>query len=400
MKVVQINTVCGTGSVGKIAANLSRGSLNHEIESIVAYGRGHGMENVPGYKIGSIIDFSSHVLLGLIKGRGGFGSKYTTMKFIQWLEEVQPDIIHLHNIHGFYLHIDLLFSYIKRKKIPVVWTLHDCWPFTGHCSYFDYYNCQKWKTHCDTCSRHRRTYPYVMGYDSSKRNYRDKKEIFNQVPNMMLVTPSKWLTNLVGESFLKKYPVKVIPNGIDLNLFNIDSTMKKELYLILGVANIWEPRKGIKYFYELAEILDDVFKIVLIGVNDRQLRYINKHYKDKILGIKKTKNQQELASWYQKAGCYINPTLEDNFPTTNLEALACGTPVITFRTGGSVECIDDTCGRVVDKEDVQGLRNCILELMHDTEVNSESCNKKAQQYSMERFEGSYFELYSKMVIKV
>jgi len=387
MKIVEINTVCDTGSTGRIAAHIARISNEKGYEAYFAYGRGKHPNDIAGYKIGNKIDFIDHVLLNFFKGKSGFGSLSVTKKFLSWLDEVSPDIIHLHNIHGFYINIQLLFEYIKTHSIPVVWTLHDCWPFTGQCAYFDFSGCERWKEGCHDCPVYRTDYPYSLFCDNSKENYLEKKRVFSGVKNLVIVTPSNWLSNLVKDSFLKEYPTLVINNGIDTGVFRrleIDQEKKRDLLIkhigsrdaydiqnkkiVLGVANIWSSRKGIDSFYRLAEILSEEYVIVLIGVSNKVRRICKKRYSGRIIGIGHTDSVGELAEWYNIANVYVNPTLEDNYPTTNIEALACGTPVITYDVGGSSETIIAGHGRTVKKGDVEELAKEIEDVIGRNET--------------------------------
>lgn len=398
MKIVQINTVCGTGSTGKIAADLYEIANNQHHIPFIAYGRGTAPQNIHGFKIGNPIDFGCHVLVNFFLGKSGFASRKVTYRFLKWLDMVQPDILHLHNLHGFYIHVGILFDYIKMNNIPVVWTFHDCWPLTGQCAFFDQINCCKWKTACFDCPVYRSDYPYSLFKDNSRQNYIQKKSCFTGVKNLSVVTPSNWMADIVRQSFLKEYPITVIPNGIDLNIFKpypieITATNKK---IILGVANVWDSRKGLDYFLKLTGLLDPSYQIVLIGVNKKQQKMLQKTYGNQVIALTRTSNQTELAKWYSRAYAYINPTLSDNFPTTNLEALACGTPVITFNTGGSPESITSECGIVVEKENVTALRNAILSLQTNTKITSHSCRKRAMEFDKNtRFE-EYIHLYEKM----
>ena len=337
MKVLQVNTVCGTGSTGRIAADIHKMLIEQRHESIVAYGRGttHNCDNT--IKIGNNLDFYRHALKTRILDKHGFGSKNATRKFIEEVKDYNPDLIHLHNVHGYYINIKLLFNFLKEYKKPIVWTLHDCWAFTGHCSYFDFANCYKWETHCQKCPE-KKSYPKSVFLDNSYDNFEKKKKLFTGLKNMTLVTPSCWLANLAKRSFLKEYPVKVINNGIDLDVFKPTLSDFREKYglenrfIILGVASEWTRRKGLEYFIELSKILSDKEAIVLVGLSKKQKQDLPKN----IVGITRTNSPKELAEIYTASDIYFNPTLEDNFPTTNLEALACGTPVITFNTGGSI----------------------------------------------------------------
>lgn len=401
MRVVQINTVYGSGSTGKIAAALFKVVEEEGHKSYAVYGRGRKRYDSQNfYRTGNIIDFTGHVLLNFFAGKSGFGSKGVTRRLLKWLNNVKPDILHLHNIHGFYVHVGMLFNYIKENNIPVVWTLHDCWAFTGQCAYFDYVGCIKWKTRCYKCPVYRRDYPYSLFKDNSMENYDLKKEAFTGVKNMTIVTPSKWLAGLVKQSFLKDYPIETIPNGINLEVFRprkgIDSEKRK---IILGVANVWSRRKGLEDFLKLARILDDNYHIVLIGLSAKQKTYIVQNFSHMITPIQRTENQQELVEWYCKATVYVNLTWEDNFPTTNIEALACGTPVITYETGGSQECISKGCGMVVAKGDINGIKTAVKVLTGQYPEVCVKCREKAKEYNeVIRFR-DYVQLYKKLLNK-
>ena len=413
MKVLQINTVVGTGSVGRITASLYEISNAHGIEGYVAYGRGTAPVSMRAIKIGSPLDMYGHVLQNFLLGESGFGSRGKTETFLKKLDVLQPDLIHLHNIHGFYLQVERLFSYIKDKKIPVVWTLHDCWPMTGHCAYFDYVGCDKWKTGCHHCAQHRSAYPYALWKDNSKDSYRRKQKAFTGVENLTIVTPSQWLAEIVKDSFLKEYPVMVIPNGINREVFRPSDVIRRAgktedqdllrnqtQKQILGVANIWEKRKGLFYFEELARILPEEYHITMVGLNQKQIHRMEKddQLKKKITAIARTEDAKALAELYEKADVYVNTTLEDNFPTTNLEALACGTPVITFKTGGSPEAIgeDDQIGTVVAAGDVQALADAIITYTK-RQKPVKTCRERAEQYDEKICFEKYIELYGRIL---
>jgi glycosyltransferase involved in cell wall biosynthesis len=380
VKILQINTTVNSGSTGRIAEDIGRTLLSNGHQSYIAFGRGNQNSYSQKIKIGSGIDVNFHAIKTLITDRHGFGSKKATEQLIKEIELVNPDVIGLHNIHGYYLNIVILFNYIKEKKIPVVWTFHDCWPFTGHCTYFDSVQCEKWKTHCHSCPKTSK-YPKSIGFDASFKNFKDKKRIFNQVNNVHIVTPSKWLKELVEQSFLN-HPVSCIHNGIDLSQFKFSSngkSLKKRMKLnsrkiILGVANTWDERKGLLEFINLSKVLDETFQIILIGLSKNQI----KNLPPNILGFKRTKNLDELVEYYSASDIFINPTFQDNFPTTNLEALACGTPVVTYNTGGSVEAIDNETGIIVEKSDVMSLKDAIYNILNsDDKFTREKCRKRA-----------------------
>lgn len=311
-------------------------------DSYVCWGRGRQANNNHEIVITDNIGVKFHGIYTRLMDKNGFASRRATKKLLHRLDEIKPDIIHLHNIHGYYLNIELLFSYIREHNINVIWTLHDCWSMTGHCAFFDMCECKKWKTGCFNCEQ-LDTYPASKGFDNSKWNWNKKKALFTDL-NLTIVTPSQWLKDIVQKSYLKDYRCEVINNGIDLNIFRparnseIEEIRKKysldDRKIVLGVASEWTPRKGLIDFLKLSEMMQDV-QFVVVGLTERQLKEMQQNIK----GIKRTENQKELAALYSIADIFFNPTYEDNFPTTNLEALACGTPVITYDTGGSPEKI-------------------------------------------------------------
>lgn len=390
MKIVQINSVCGIRSTGRICTDIAEalGQDGHECK--IAYGRETVPEKYEKYavRVGSDFGVKVHAGLSRIFDRSGFYSKKATKKFVKWIKEYDPDIIHLHNLHGYYINIKILFDYLKKANKPVIWTLHDCWPFTGHCSYFDYIGCNKWQTLCRRCPQ-KKKYPASLIFDNSEKNYKIKSKIFNGISNLTIVTPSEWLAQLLKQSFFKDYPVKVINNGIDLTVFKptpSDFKEKNNLLdkkIILGVASVWDARKGLNDFVELSKLLDDAYKIVLVGISETQKRNLPTN----ILTISRTNSISELAEIYSASYVLFNPTYEDNYPTVNLEAQACGTPVITYNSGGSAESVPD--GNVVEKADVNGAYRLIND--GQLEVN-------ARILSVDMMAGYYIDLYNKIII--
>ena len=398
MKVLQINSVCGYGSTGRIVTDIYNVLEKQGHSCLVAYGRGNAPKEINSLKIGNDFDNYMHAVKARIFDVHGFGSKRATREFLEKVEEYNPDIIHLHNIHGYYINIELLFNYLEKANKPVVWTLHDCWTFTGHCAHFDYIGCDKWQYGCSNCPQKKR-YPRSLLFDNSETNYQKKKELFTGIQNMTIVTPSKWLANLVHKSFLKDYNVQVINNGIDLDRFKPTVSDFRQRYkledkiVILGVASVWEDRKGFKYFLDLAKMLDKDYQIVLVGVTNKQLSQLPKN----IIGIKRTNSLKELAEIYSAVDVFLNPTLEDNFPTTNLEALACGTPVVTFNTGGSVECIDAKCGLVVPKGDTNSIIQ-ILKKRNGIQLNAIDCVRRARAFDKSARYQDYINLYMNKLV--
>lgn len=403
MKVLQVNTAVNTGSTGRIAESIGMILLKNGEQSVVAFGRGNQNSGSQKIRIGFRLDYILHGVKTRLLDKHAFGSKAATQKFIEEIDILQPDIIHLHNLHGYYIHVGVLFNYLKTKNIPIVWTLHDCWAFTGHCSFFQRVNCEKWKTQCHHCPLSKR-YPESFFIDNSFENYNNKKELFNGLENMMLVTPSHWLRNLLKESFLKTYPVKVIHNGVDLQKFfpdekNIPLYRQKigvgNRHVILGVASIWDRRKGLADFLQLSVIINPEEVIVLVGLP----KEIIKTLPDNIIGIERTENIDELVTLYNIATVFMNPTWVDNFPTTNIEALATGTPVITYRTGGSIEAIDEATGMVIEQGDIEGLKQAVeIIKAKGKDFYTDNCRQRAVDLfnEQERFT-DYYQLYKEMM---
>ena len=351
MKYLFINSVAGFGSTGRIAAEKCRELMAQGHQCVIAYGRNKAnCDDIPTICIGSALDYRIHGVVTRLFDRHGFGSKSATRRFLKKVREYDPDVIWLHNIHGYYIHIGLLFEYLKTCGKKIIWTLHDCWTLTGHCSYFDFVGCDRWKTGCHDCPQ-KKEYPASILLENSRSNYEKKRRLFAGIPNLRIITPSRWLADLVKESYLKEYPVEVVYNTINTDVFKPTHSDFRERYglqdkkVILGVASTWEKRKGLDDFSKLAGLLDDSYRIVLVGVTAEQAKQLPEN----IISISRTNNQQELAAIYTAADYFVNPTYEDTYPTVNLEALACGTPVITYRTGGSPESLDETCGVVTER---------------------------------------------------
>lgn len=349
--IVQINVESNFGSTGKICVNISDYLASHGNDPHIAHGPIHRDTNNSTYQIGTKFDYYLHILNTRIFDKHGLGSKKATKEFLKKLKNSKPDLIHLHNIHGYYINYELLFQFVKDTNIPVVWTLHDCWSFTGHCTHFEYIDCEKYKTACTKCPL-TYTYPKSWLVDRSLKNFNQKKESFTGVKNLTLVPVSKWLATKVEQSFLSSYPIHTITNGIDINTFKPiqDSNYKREkgwegLKLILGVASVWDKTKGWEDFIKIAPNLKEDERIILVGLSKQQIEILPKN----IIGIERTDSKEELIELYSLADVFMNLTYADTYPTTNLEALACGTPVITYKTGGSVEEITDFNGVIVEQ---------------------------------------------------
>ncbi len=397
MKVLMINEVCGVTSTGRICTDIADilTQQGHTCKIAYGYGRHNVLPQHEKYaiKIGNKIDVYSHALLSRIFDNTGFYSQNATKKLVEQIKSFNPDIIHLHNLHGYYINIEILFNYLKEADKPVLWTLHDCWTFTGHCTCYDYYGCDKWITGCHNCNLIKE-YPASLFVDNSKNNYRRKKEIFNGVEKMHIATPSKWLKKQVEKSFLGSYPVTVVNSGIDLSIFKpVDSAFREKYGLqnkkiLLGVANAWSVRKGINDFIKLANELDESYKVVIVG----DLREFA--CPDNIVHIPHTDSIEELAQIYSEADVFLNLSYEETQGLTTIEAMACGTPVVVYNKTAIPECVTSDCGVVVDGYDFSVLKDALEKAMT---LSSEACVKNASNYPKKECFERYVEMYEDLV---
>lgn len=400
-KLFQINSVVNSGSTGRIAEEIGQTAIAAGWESYIAYGRHARTSQSELIKIGSDWNIRMHGLQTRLFDRHGLASIAATREFVEQIKKIKPDIIHLHNIHGYYINIEILFRYLKDANIPVVWTLHDCWPITGHCAYFTFVECDKWKTQCFSCPQ-KKGYPSSYFLDRSKQNHKQKRKLFTSVNDMTIVSVSNWLADIVKQSYLKDYPIWVINNGIDVNVFSPQSRdgirLKYGLadkFVLLGVATEWGRRKGLHDFIELSKTLKDDEIIVLVGLKEDQIKILPEN----IIGITRTESTQELAEFYSSADVFVNPTWEDNFPTTNLEAMACGTPVVTYRTGGSPEALTPKTGFVVEQGDLASIRKAIDTVKSKGKAfYSAACRERAtKMFNKNDRYAEYLQLYEQML---
>ena len=388
MRIAEVNMM-HNGSTGKIMFGVAdcvreKGHIARSFSPVVYY-RGRQMmkpEHAGHLYFGTRFENMLHLILAELTGLQGCFSFFGTMHLIRELKRFKPDVIHLHNLHNFTFHLPLLFRYIKKNHIKVVWTLHDCWTFTGKCPHFVLAKCDRWKTGCHDCTQVR-GYPKSL-VDRSKTMWKLKKKWFTGVEDLTIVAPSQWLAELVKESYLASYPVQVIYNGIDLRIFQpTDSDFRAKYHLedkkiILGVAFSWDYAKGLDVFVELSKRLPEQYKIVLVGTND----LVDSQLPPEIISIHATENQRQLAEIYSAADVFANFTRQDTLPTVNIEALACGTPVLTFRTGGSPEILNDACGSVVRCDDVDAAEKELIRICSQQPYSQEDCLARAKEFNM------------------
>lgn len=356
MKVLQINTF-GNLSTGKIAVDIYRTLRAHGSEGAVAFARNEVPGDVPSFKIGNPLSVYTDGVFTRLTDKAGHYSKGATEKLIKQIKEYDPDIIHLHNLHGYYINVPMLFDYLKDAGKPVVWTLHDCWAYTGHCCYYSMAGCEKWKTHgCSKCPQ-KKAYPASIFKDNSSKNFSEKNQMFHSVKNLHLVCVSKWLDNELKASFLKDIPSRVIYNGIDTSVFKPSSGNFRIKYnvgdkrIVLGVASTWDTRKGLADFIELSKILDERYKIVLVGLNDKQKASLPHN----MIGIGRTDGPKELAEIYSASNVLFNASVEETFGLPNVESLACGTPVVAYNCTGIPETMTENDGYIVEPHDLKNV---------------------------------------------
>lgn len=414
-KLLQIGGSINYGAPGKITEQIGLLAMSKGWEVCVAHStRNENPSQLRHYAMTTRWQEVVHALGAKFLDLHGLLSTAQTIALVERIKDYQPDIIHLHNIHGYFCNFKVLFEYLDSVDTPVVWTMHDCWPFTGRCFHFVGVDCDKWKTGCYDCKAEP-GYTVSKYYDRSKELYALKKRLFSSVKNLTLVPVSDWQAAFLKDSFLKDCNVHTIHNGVDIEKFipmNGNRLRDKHKldgkFVILGVASPWNTRKGLDDFYRIRTMLPDEFAIVMVGLTPKQIEKLP----DGIIGIARTESQQELAEYYSMADVFVNLTYLDTFPTVNLEALACGTPVVTYRTGGSPEAICDTAcekvekagaeyyptGMVVEQGDVEGMIRCVRELK-SRPISAAVCRQRAvEHFDKDKCFEEYIRLYESLIL--
>lgn len=399
--LIQIDSCLGKGSTGRITESIGLIMKRLGWDCYVVHGdRYAGETKLESMKTVSRVQEYLHALGSILFDRHGLFSSSQTRRIMEKVRDMKPDIIQLHCVHGYYINYEILFEFLHEMNVPVVWTFHDCWAFTGHCAHFDFAGCDKWKTGCYACEL-LKEYPRSVFIDNSKDNWLRKRKSFTSVDKLHIVAVSKWLSDIVGHSFMQKYPIEVIHNGIDLSVFKrVDNNIREQYgissdeTLVLGVATAWGKDKGLNDFVRLSQ--EPAIKVVLVGVSEE----VRKLLPENIIAVNRTESQQKLAEFYSAADMLVNPTYNDSFPTVNLEALACGTPVVTYRTGGSPEAIDAETGAVVEKGDYAGLLSHIRKFAQTSYKSSYSkfCRERAEKcFDMNKQFDEYRKLYERLI---
>ena len=407
-KLLQINPVIRTNtSTGRIMQEIGELAIANGWDSYIAYSGGRdGIKPCRSklIPVGGKLSVALHGIWTRLTDRHGLASVIATKRFVRKIKELQPDIIHIHNIHGYFLNYKVLFEYLSAANIPVVWTVHDCWLYTGHCYHYAGAGCDKWKTGCGGCTQ-RKAFPASYFADRSRKNFLDKRAAFTSVKDLTIVAVSDWMKAEMSHSFLKGCRFEVIHNGIDLDVFDVqpDDKALREKYglgdrkIILGLASIWSKEKGWDDFLEMSGMLDENEVIVMVGVSEDQMKRLPSN----IVGIRRTENLTQLAELYSAAAAFVNPTWQDNYPTVNLEAIACGTPVVTYRTGGSVEAVTEKTGFVVEQGDVKGLLEAVRRIAERGKVQyTADCRAYAlANFRKEERYADYLKLYENITAR-
>ena len=408
-KLLQINPVIRVNtSTGRIMQEIGELAMQNGWECHIAYSKGRdGIRECRSdiIPVGNKWSTAWHGIVTRLFDRHGLASSHATRQFVRKIEKISPDVVHIHNIHGYFLNYQILFDYLSKAGIPVVWTVHDCWLYTGHCYYYSFAGCDRWQTGCHHCPQ-KKEFPTSLFCDRSRRNFEDKKAAFTSMPldRMTIVPVSEWIRNEMRRSFLNAYPFRVIHNGINTDIFNIydDRQVRTafglgDRHILLGVASIWSREKGLDDFIRMAGMLNEDEVIVLVGIKPED----RKRLPDNVVGIARTENIRQLAELYAAADVFVNPTWQDNYPTVNMEAIACGTPVVTYRTGGSVEVITPSTGMIVEQGNLNELLKSIREIESKGKASyQEACRKYALlNFKKEDRYMEYLRLYEELRTK-
>jgi glycosyltransferase involved in cell wall biosynthesis len=402
--LLQISVEGDTGPIGRIAESIGRLAIQRGWDSYIANGRNTRPSKSRLIRIGSDGDVLMHGLQTRLFDRHCLGSKRATQKLIKQIININPNVIQLHHLHGYYINIEILFNFLSKASIPIVWTFHDCWSITGHCAYFDSIGCNKWKEECNNCPQ-RKEYPTSLFYDRSKKNYHLKKALFTSVEKMTIVPVSNWLRDIVRDSFMGDIPMKVIYNGINTEIFTpqvnqLEIREKLNIgkkFMMLGVASPWSPRKGLNDFVKLSKVIGDNDVIILVGLNKKEVKELPPN----IIGLYKTENQKQLKDLYAAADLYLNLSVEETFGLTTVEALSCGTPALVYNSTACPEVLgaDPHTGFVIGKGDTNGILRAIETVKkYGKQHYVEACRKRAVElYDQNDRFNEYLNLYEKLI---
>ena len=400
LKLLQINVAANWGSHGRIAEEIGLEAMAQGWESYIAYGRYANPSKSHIVKIGDLFDHCLHGAQSLLLDRHGLASCGPTKKLIREIEQIKPDLIHLHNIHGFYLNYPILFRYLSTVDIPVVWTLHDCWAFTGHCAWPIHGHCDRFQEQCCHCPLQSKGYPKSFLLDRSRSNFKLKKRYFRSLQDLHLVTVSRWLEQQVRLSFMQDMDIRTIYNGLDTEVFRPSGTPPTSVTdghpLVLGVCNAWYDWKGLDDMAALREILPDDYEVMVVGVNEDQMHRLP----EGITCIRRTDSVSQLAEIYSQADVFVNPSKVESFGMTTAEALSCGTPSIVYDTSACPEVVDNLTGRVVPLGDVNALAKAVTEIcsLPGREAMRQACRERAiRLFNRQDRYKEYLQLYNEVL---
>ena len=397
-KLVQFNSVANWGSTGRLAEDIGDVAMAAGWESFIVFGRESNPSNSHLIQVGGRMSVMSHVIISRLFDRHGFGSYMATKQLLKRLDEIKPDVFQFHNVHGYYLNLPLVLQYAIEKRIPIVWSLHDCWSMTGHCSHFVTVGCDRWKTECHNCPR-RCDYPSSWFIDSSRRNYRDKKRLIEAVPRLTIISGSEWLAGIAAQSYFKGRDIRYIPDGIDTSIYQPRSNgdeLRNKLglkgkFVILATGTVWGENKGLKDYGELRKMLSDDYAIVLVGMSDEDLATVP----EGVIGLPRTKSPQELSEFYSMADCVMSLSRMESFGLTPVEGFACGTPAIVYNTTALPELITPETGYVASFLSVTDVKEKV-EMMKakGKAFFSQSCRRVAvEKYDRHRCYSEYLKVY-------
>lgn len=400
-KLLQINVTSNKGSTGIISEYIGETAISKGWESYIAFGRSNNPGKSISIKIGSVLEVFYHGFISRIFDKHGYGSKFATRRLVKKIKKIKPDIIQLHNLHGYYINIFILFEYLFKSNIPVVWTLHDCWALTGHCSHFDFIGCEKWKTECFKCPQ-KLEYPSSLFLDNSKRNFHHKNSLFNSLNNLTLVSVSKWLDMIVSKSFLTNIPRRIIYNGVDLKKFkpsyNVNLLKRfnsNDKFIILGVSSLWSEKKGFSDFIKLSSLIEKDSLIILVGLNKSQINKLPSN----IIGIEKTKSQEELSDLFSLSDVFVSLSVEESFGLTIAESMSCGVPAIVYNSTATPELVDEKTGIIVDKKNIIQLVKAVNEVKRNGKLfYSKACRHRALElFDAKKVSLEYLTVYNKIL---
>ena len=398
--LLQINSTVGFGSTGKIVQDLQSHTRAHGWKSYAACGWNANQCGKDIYELKPKWEKFLHGASTRLFDNHGFGSPIATKRLIHFIRGIEPNVIHLHNLHGYYLNLEVLLTFLHSSSIPTIMTLHDCWPFTGHCCHFESSGCNRWIDTCGLCPE-KAEYPKSIWLDRSRQNFIKKKELFSKLDNLVLVPVSAWMNKNLDRSFLSRFERRVILNGIDVSVFdqaNFSSDEQRHRStrpIVLGVARAWGRKKGLDDFIGLSKKLAGNANIVLIGVDPREARKLPEN----VTTINGIEDQMELARWYSRAAVFVNPTKDESFGLTNVESLACGTPVVTYDSGGARETVDKATGVVVKRGQVDDLYEAVCSILQqDKKTFSRACRNRAVRYFSRQHQNEKYEALYKDIL--